>query len=179
MEDDFEAFESNQPTQGKPKAGGKRGSGGKAASAKICFVCPEKQRSHSKWCAHHHKMVECMRHQAGRDGKRALVDSALSDPEKARLCLTQFEKESPPGAFRKKPIEWSAFEKSFGKRHERRHREEEELMDISDYVHFRRGRVDEQHSPEGVGFHAPSRARWRGRWPHETVMDQAEPPFLC
>ena len=128
-----------------------RGGGGKAAAKskakadKSCFVggCDQKCRSHSKFCVAHHKDAEALRYQAKAKNDKEImeaVESALSDPDKAKLSLEEFAQANPEGRFRKKLVDWSSFMQIHGKRTEVRERNQEEQMDVTDYVNYKMGR---------------------------------------
>ncbi|CAE7239963.1 unnamed protein product [Symbiodinium sp. CCMP2456] len=111
----------------------------------ICFAatCEKKVKPHSKFCGDHHKDAEAIRYQA-RQKKNAdisaAVEAALGDPAKAQLALDDFARNNPSGKFRKSLIDWSAFTQSFGKRAEFRVRNNEEQMDVTDFVKWQKGR---------------------------------------
>ena len=175
MEDAFDevsAEENEAPATDAPARGRGRGrksggkAGGKNAAAKNqgkgrgkgvikphvkeCFIsgCNEKLRSKSRFCHKHHKDVEGIKYQAKVKNDPEVseaVEAAFSDPQKARLAVDEFERQNPEGRFRKRLIDWSAFKQSFGKRAEVRHRGEEELMDVTDFVmHKQKRGMDEE-----------------------------------
>jgi hypothetical protein len=57
----------------------------------------------------------------------------LADESKARLVLAEFERDNPPGKFRKRKIEWAQFKKQHGCRIATIQDENQELMDIDDF----------------------------------------------
>lgn len=138
MEDDFDevpdiaaddAMDGSGGGGGGSKGSGRgrgrgRGGGGtksKARADKSCFVggCDQKCRSHSKFCVAHHKDAEALRYQAkAKNDKEVMeaVESALSDPHKAKLSLEEFAQANPEGRFRKKLVDWSSFMQIHGKR---------------------------------------------------------------
>ena len=142
----------------KSKAAAKRGSGRGGRGGVIqtdknkkCFkaTCTEKAKPHSKWCVKHSKDTEAMKYQARQqqdDGKTLqMLETALSDANKADLALDEFDRENPRGRFRKNLIDWSAFEQKFGRRAEVRNRATEELMDVTDFVKYKSDRgVDKE-----------------------------------
>ncbi|CAE7871566.1 unnamed protein product [Symbiodinium necroappetens] len=129
----------------KGKAAPKRGGRDKDKNKK-CFkaTCQEKAKAHSKWCVKHSKDTEAMKYQAKsqQDNGKTLqmLETALGDPNKADLALDEFDRHNPQGRFRKNLIDWSAFERKFGRRSEVRNRCAEELMDVTDYVKHKKDR---------------------------------------
>ena len=106
---------------------------------KVCFAntCEAKVKAHSKFCPKHHRDVEAIRYQAKQKKDKQIeeaVELAFNDPYKAQLALDDFDRENPSGKYRKKLIDFSAFKQKHGKRMEARVREEEEEMDITDFI---------------------------------------------
>lgn len=131
--------------RGRGRGGGKAAAKSKAKADKSCFVggCDQKCRSHSKFCVAHHKDAEALRYQAKAKNDKEImeaVESALSDPHKAKLSLEEFAQANPEGRFRKKLVDWSSFMQIHGKRTEVRERNQEEQMDVTDYVNYKMGR---------------------------------------
>lgn len=131
--------------RGRGRGGGKAAAKSKAKADKSCFVggCDQKCRPHSKFCVAHHKDAEALRYQAKAKNDKEImeaVESALSDPHKAKLSLEEFAQANPEGRFRKKLVDWSSFMQIHGKRTEVRERNQEEQMDVTDYVNYKMGR---------------------------------------
>ena len=136
--------------RGRGRGAGKPAKGRGGGALKTCYVCSEKVRAHSRFCAEHHKDVEAMRYQAKqtKDPKNIeALEMALADPGKCLMALEEFSAQNPAGKFRKKLIDWASFRKKHGRRAEARERVPEELMDIDDFIKLR---VDKGKSREAA-----------------------------
>ncbi|CAE7667911.1 unnamed protein product [Symbiodinium sp. CCMP2456] len=143
-----------QSQRSRGRGRGRQGSAtakAKNKANKVCFVpgCECRCKPHSKFCASHHKDAEAVRYQAKQQGDEEIkktVEEALADPYKCKLALEDFARNNPAGRFRKKLIDWSAFQQTFGRRAEVRNRENEEEMDVSDYIAYmtRKGKTEEE-----------------------------------
>ncbi|CAE7249881.1 unnamed protein product [Symbiodinium sp. CCMP2592] len=138
-------WRSGRGRGGRGRAGRARAKAKQHDRDKTCFAatCEKKVKPHSKFCGDHHKDAEAIKYQA-RQKKNpeitAAVEAALSDPAKAQLALDDFHKNNPSGKFRKSLIDWTQFQQTFGKRAEFRVRNNEEQMDVTDYVQYQKGR---------------------------------------
>lgn len=109
----------------------------KAIEAKDkCFItlCPDKKRTGKKCCAKHERDVEAMSYQAKRSGESDFFDKMASDPTKLGLALADFDKNNPPGRFRKALIDWTQYKKIFAHKTERVAQEKEEQYTWQDWV---------------------------------------------
>eukprot|EP00439_Symbiodinium_sp_Y106_P045373 s354_g5.t1 len=121
------------------------------AMNKVCFIpgCESKCKPHSKFCGLHHKDAEAIRYQAKQQGDEEIkktAEATLADPYKCKLAIEDFARNNPAGRFRKRLIDWGAFQQAFGRRAEVRNRESEEEMDVSDFIaHMtKKGRSEEE-----------------------------------
>lgn len=122
---------------GKAKAKGKAKASACRKGVVKCFAlkCEEKKLYNSKWCRPHHRKVEAMRYQAQNSGDRALqvFNEVMGDPAKAQVAIADFERENPEGQFRKRVIDWGAFQRRHGVRTSWTMREEEVQVDVTGY----------------------------------------------
>ena len=132
---------AGSPKKKKKQQGGKKLVKGKAKSkakgsnvTRNCFICPERKKSNSRFCKGHHGSMENIRNQAIRDGKVEVFNDLFYDEIKCRSALERFDKENPPGKFRKRLIDWHSWSKAFGVRIARTLRETDTLMDETDFV---------------------------------------------
>ena len=97
----------------KAKASPKKRVGARI-NTKQCFACDEVKKGNSKFCAHHHPMMESIKNQAKKAGEVEAFNHMFTDEAKCRASLAQFEKDNPSGKkFRKKLIEWYKRKKDF------------------------------------------------------------------
>ena len=87
----------------------------KESKAQLCFVCPLKIQARKRFCSKHQKDYNAMEYQAKRDDKLDAFNNVMSDETQAGKALADFARRNPDGAFRKKPIEWTQFEKTYSK----------------------------------------------------------------
>ena len=118
--------------RGSPKAG-KRGKKNTKGSNN-CFVCPLKKKPKSKFCSDHHKPYENMKNQALAAKELDTFQQLMDDPEKARVAISDFMNDNPPGRFQKKLVDWAKLRKKHGVAIRFKTRESQEQIDISDYV---------------------------------------------
>lgn len=132
---------SSKRGRGRPKGKAKANKGAARASAgrphaAPCFCCPKTKKTNSKWCAAHHSTVESITYQAKRDNQMEALSQVLGDPVKALKAIEDFERESPPGRFRRQLIDWSMWRRRYGVKRAVIRDENEDLMDLTDFMHY-------------------------------------------
>ena len=126
--------------RGGGRAGGRgRGRGAKEDSnKKDCFAatCAAPAKNHSKWCERHEPMVKAMTYQATTKGELPTLNKILEDAGKSDAALAEWEKENPEGKWKKKLIDWAQWRKDFKISVKIKCNENEELMDVTDYIEY-------------------------------------------
>ena len=137
-------IEETKKKRGRPKTG--KSSAEKKAAVKAapkakpkvgsatCFVCPSKKKANARFCVEHQKMVSAIEYQAKRASPEKVeeVKKVLQD-ERCLAALEEFERNNPPGAFRKKfkPIDFDRFLREHGVTLAETFREEHEQIDFA------------------------------------------------
>ena len=103
---------------------------------KLC----EKKSGKAKWCTKHHPLYQALEYQSKKAGNQKTHEAIFADTKKAASAFERFEKENPPGQYRKSVVDWSAWGKSFGVRKSIKDSERQEEMDIRDYIGYQKNR---------------------------------------
>lgn len=131
-----------------------------------CFAaeCPERRKTHSRWCPPHHRLSESMLYQAGKavPPQTAALNQVLSDPGKARLALDSFSSENCEGRFRKKLIDWTSFQRTYGVRLSLTERENQELMDVDDWIVFQKNKKGKERDEAMSEWRKMLESNWDG-----------------
>ena len=93
-----------------------------------------KKKPKSKFCSDHHNPYENMKNQALAAKELDTFQQLMDDPEKARVAISDFMNDNPPGRFQKKLVDWAKLRKKHGVAIRFKTRESQEQIDISDYV---------------------------------------------
>ena len=98
--------------KGGKKAGAKAKS--KAGSRKcIMATCQETKVGNTRFCAEHRPMADGIWSQAQDAGKEEEAKAILYDEAKCAMALMKWQKENPPGKYRKKLIDWAQWQRTF------------------------------------------------------------------
>ena len=120
------------PTNVKKKAKKKKASPERKANAKskssaqaikvanVCVAarCGQKKTGKATWCSTHRPLHQALEYQSKKAGHLKTHEAIFADAEKAASAFERFEKENPPGQYRKSVVDWLAWGKSFGVRRE-------------------------------------------------------------
>ena len=104
----------NGGKKAKPKA--KASAGRKAPNgSKKCFAagCTESKKGKARFCAYHRPMADSIKSQGEAAGKLQEAEQLLNDEAKCAMALQQWERDNPPGKYRKKLIDWSQWQRQF------------------------------------------------------------------
>jgi hypothetical protein len=128
------AAKKSKKKHGSPSPKGKKKKVVKKISKeKQCFVCPLPKYKKSRFCRKHENDKNSLCHQAVRDGKKELFEKLMNDPMKAEAALDKFDRENPPGRFRKGLIQWADYERFFTKEFVTKDRRAEEEWSWKDF----------------------------------------------
>ena len=82
---------------------------------KMCGVmnCVEKKKGNSGECSKHTRDIAAMRFQAEKAGELKYFEALLRNREQLAKALDEFDRQNPPGRFRKTLIDWALFKRTF------------------------------------------------------------------
>ena len=98
--------------------------------------------------------------------------AVFADAEKAASAFERFEKENPPGQYRKSVVDWSAWGKSFVVRTSIKDSEQEEEMDIRDYIGYQKNRGYSDAEARAMWKELENDPRSDGEGADKTIMIQ-------
>ena len=101
----------------------------------LCYilVCDERKNGKSKYCKEHKKVTDAILYQAERQNRKAEVEKVLSEQVQCTKAVQDFQKENPPGRFRKKLIDFGQWFKTYSVETAITGREAVELYSFSDF----------------------------------------------
>ena len=117
MEEMWDDEELPEPTSPSPRPSRRSSDTSSKGSSctKTCMVgdCVEKKSGKARFCASHRRMVDNILEQAQKQNRKGEVERILDDPILLARACREFERDNPPGRFRKKLIDFSQFLKRY------------------------------------------------------------------
>ena len=134
--------------------------------SKKCFAahCQTPKAGKARFCSLHRPMADGILQQAVEQGKEEDAQQLLHDEAKCSMALIEWERDNPPGKYRKKLIDWAAWQRKF---------------DIKTKVTIREGETawsweDFCEEKEGIGWIAGAILKKWQKWQNDSNVGKAE-----